>query len=231
MIEIVQNMWKLFLIGAYPHGPLGGLAGTLIMAVLCLAASFPMAILLAMGRISANRLFRWPAFAVIYVMRGTPFLMVIFWAYFLVPLMLGFPVGAFTIMVVALVLYESAYLAEVIRAGIEALPKGQTEAAESLGMSRFAIMITVILPQALYNSMPGMLNQFVSIIKETSIGSVIGVQEFTFAAAQVNSILVTKPLEVFGLLAITYFCVCGTLSLAVRYFEGRIGRVRGVSLV
>ncbi|WP_284777875.1 amino acid ABC transporter permease [Agrobacterium sp. lyk4-40-TYG-31] len=226
MIEIVQNNWLLFLIGQYPNGPLGGLAATLIIAVIGLILAFPCAMLLALGRISPYRPFRLVASTIVHVVRGTPFLMVIFWAYFALPLILGRPVEGFWTLIGALVIYESAYLAEVIRAGIKALPQGQTEAARSLGLGYWRTMWFIILPQALFNSLPTLLSQFVSLIKETSLGYVISVNEFTFAAAQVNSMLLTKPVEVFSLLAITYFVVCFTLTQTARLLEARIARRR-----
>ncbi|MBH9710605.1 ABC transporter permease subunit, partial [Burkholderia contaminans] len=97
------------------------------------------------------------------------------------------------------------YLAEIIRAGIQALPPGQQEAGRALGLSYLQTMRRVILPQALYNMLPSMLSQFVSTVKETSLAYVISVQELTYAANQINSVLLTKPFEVFALLALTYF--------------------------
>ena len=90
-------------------------------------------------------------------------------------------------MLVTLVVYQAAYLAEIVRAGIESLPKGQMEAARAVGLTHMQAMRKVILPQALYNMVPAMLSQFVSTIKETSLGYVISVHELTFAANQINS--------------------------------------------
>lgn len=226
MFDIIRDNWLLFLVGQYPNGPLGGLAATLIIAVLGLILAFPCAMLLALGRISPFRPVRWTASAIVQTVRGTPFLMVIFWAYFALPIIIGRPVEGFWTLVGALVLYESAYLAEVIRAGIKALPTGQTEASRSLGLGYWRTMGFVILPQALFNSLPSLLSQFVSLIKETSLGYVISVNEFTFAAAQVNSMLLTKPVQVFSLLALTYFVLCFALTQAARLLESRIARRR-----
>ncbi|MCB1344137.1 MAG: amino acid ABC transporter permease [Rhodobacteraceae bacterium] len=222
MIEIIREYWLLLLIGQYPHGPLGGLAGTMILALLCLVLAFPVSLMLALGRLSAHRLFRGPAMVISYVMRGTPFIMVIFWSYYIVPLIIGRPVSAFWVMVVALVLYESAYLGEVIRAGIVALPRGQSEAAQALGFSRGRTMRLIVLPQALFNAFPAIVSQFVSIIKETSLGVVIGVHEFTYAANQVNGIELVKPVAVYSILAITFFILCFSFTSAARWLEARV---------
>jgi polar amino acid transport system permease protein len=226
MLEILQDNWLLFLIGQYPSGPLGGLALTLILAGLGLALSFPLAIVLALARISPYRLIRLPATALIQVVRGLPLLMFIFWAYFFLPVLTGKAISGFTTLLCALVIYESAYLAEIIRGGIQALSPGQMAAARSLGLSYFGAMRKVILPQALYNVLPSLMSQFVSTIKETSLGYVISVHELTFAASQVNNILLTRPAEVYGILALTYFFVCFALTQAARVLEKRIVRRR-----
>ena len=151
-----------------------------------------------------------------------PLLLIILWVYFLVPLLIGHNVSGFVTMLVTLVIYEGAYLAEVVRAGIEALPKGQMEAARALGHSHLGAMRLVILPQALFNMLPSMLSQFVSTIKETTLGYVINVPELTFAANQINNQLLTKPFQVFFLLAIIYFAVCWSLTWAATQLERRI---------
>lgn len=226
MWEILKDNALLLLIGQYPYGPVGGLAATLGLAAVSLLLAFPGGILLALGRVSPYRVFYLPASAVVYVVRGLPLLMFIFWAYFFVPLIIGRPVAGTTTMVVALVCYESAYLAEIIRAGIQALPKGQQEAGRALGLNYMQTMRKIILPQALFNMLPSMLSQFISTVKETSLAYVIGVQELTYAANQINSVLLTRPLEVFTLLALTYFVLNLGLTALVALTERAIGRKR-----
>jgi len=153
-------------------------------------------------------------------------LMLILWVYFMVPLLIGANIPGFVTMLVTLVLYEAAFLSEVVRAGIVALGRGQMDAARALGNSYLGAMWYVILPQALYNMMPSILSQFVSTIKETTLGYVINVPELTFAANQINNRLLTKPFEVFFILAIVYYIVCWTLSYAATVLERRIARKR-----
>jgi polar amino acid transport system permease protein len=226
LATIVRDNWLLLLIGQYPNGPLGGLACTLILSVLGIALAFPLSVLLALARISRWRMLRWPSTAIVYVARGVPLLMIILWVYFLVPVLIGRNVSGFTTMVCTLVIYEAAFLAEVVRAGIEALPKGQMEAARALGHSYLGAMWSVILPQALYNMLPSMLSQFVSTIKETTLGYVINVHELTFAASQINNQLLTKPFQVFFILAVIYFIVCSSLTQLAQWLERRIARKR-----
>lgn len=227
MLEVLQNNWLLFLIGQYPHGPIGGLAMTLFMATISLALCFPFAIGLALARLSPYRWLRLPATAIVHTVRGLPLIMFIFWTYFFSPVIIGRAVGGVETLVIALVVYEAAYLSEIIRAGIEGLPKGQTEAAISLGLRYWPTTIKVVLPQALHNMLPSMVSQFVSTIKETSLGYVISAHELTFAAAQVNNVLLTQPFEVYGILALTYFALCFALTSLARLIERRISAGRG----
>ena len=227
MLEILEDNWLLFLIGQYPHGPVGGLAMTLFLAVAGLSLSFPVAIALALARLSKHRWLRGPATAVVYVVRGLPLIMFIFWTYFALPLLIGNTVGGVETLLFALVVYEASYLSEIIRAGIEGLPQGQAEAAKALGLGYIPTTFKVILPQVLHNMMPSLVSQFVSTIKETSLGYVISANEVTFAASQVNNQLMTQPFEVYGLLALTYFTLCFTLTSAARWLERRLATERG----
>jgi polar amino acid transport system permease protein len=227
MLEILEDNWLLFLIGQYPHGPVGGLAMTLFLAVAGLSLSFPVAIALALARLSPRRWLRGPATAVVYVVRGLPLIMFIFWTYFALPLLTGHAVGGVETLLFALVIYEASYLSEIIRAGIEGLQEGQAEAAKALGLGYFPTTFKVILPQVLHNMMPSLVSQFVSTIKETSLGYVISANEVTFAASQVNNQLMTQPFEVYGLLALTYFTLCFTLTSAARWLERQLAAERG----
>ena len=227
MLEILQNNWLLFLVGQYPHGPIGGLTMTLFMAATALTFCFPFAIALALARLSRHRWLRGPATAIVHTVRGLPLIMFIFWTYFFSPLVIGRAVGGVETLIIALVVYEAAYLSEIIRAGIEGLPKGQFEAAAALGLGYWTTTFKIVLPQALHNMLPSMVSQFVSTIKETSLGYVISAHEVTFAASQVNNVLLTQPFEVYGILALTYFVLCFALTSLARTIERRIsgGRV------
>lgn len=226
MLDILRDNWLLLLIGQYPNGPLGGIACTLILSVAGIALAFPVSVLLALARLSPWRALRYPASALVYTTRGVPLLMIILWGYFMVPVLVGHNVSGFTTMLCMLVIYEGAYLSEVVRAGILALPRGQNEAARALGHSHLGAMWFVILPQALYNMLPSMLSQFISTIQETTLGYVINVQELTFSANQINNRLLTKPFQVYFILAATYFVVCFSLTELTRLVERRISKRR-----
>ncbi len=229
MLDVIREYWPMLLVGQYPNGPLGGLALTLILALLGLALSIPLAMLIALARVSPWRSLAIASKVLVNVVRGMPLLMLIFWAYFVVPKLTGHAVSGFWTLICALVVYESAYLSEVIRSGIEAIPKGQIEASRSMGVGYWTTMRKVVLPQALFNVLPSMTSQFVSTIKETSLGYVISVNELTFAANQVNNLVLTKPLQVFGILAIIYFLVCFSLSRGLSWLDWRIRRARAMA--
>ena len=226
LYDILRDNWLLLLIGQYPYGPLGGIAATLILSVLGIGLAFPLSVALALARLSPWMPLRWSVTALVYAVRGIPLLMIILWTYFLLPILLGHVVSGFATMLCTLVLYEACYLSEVVRAGIEALPKGQAEAARSLGHGYVGRMRFVILPQALFNMLPSMLSQFISTIQDTTLGYVINVQELTFAANQINNQLLTQPFQVFFILAITYFIVCFALTQAARWLERRVATRR-----
>lgn len=226
IITIIQDHWLLLLIGQYPNGPLGGLANTVILSALAIVLAFPVSILMALARLTKWRLLRWPVTALVYVTRGVPLLMLILWTYFLIPLWTGADVPSFMIMLVTLVVYQGAFLSEVVRAGIIALGEGQLDAARALGHSYMGAMRFIILPQALYNMIPSMISTFVATIKDTTLGYVINVPDLTFAASQVNNQLLTQPFQVFLILAVVYYAICWSLTYLANSVERRIARRR-----
>ncbi|MGY3175712.1 polar amino acid transport system permease protein [Pseudomonas sp. TE12234] len=222
MLDIIQNYGLYYLIGQYPNGPMGGLLMTLILAALALVLAFPVGVLLALCRISPYPLLRVPVTGLVYVLRGTPLLMVIFWAYFLLPALTGQRTDQFGTMLAALVIFDGVYLAEIIRAGILGLPRGQMESSRSLGFSYLATMRLVIMPQAFRNMLPSLVNQFVSTIKETSLGYIISLSEVSFVASQISAQLLTKPVQVYSVLGLTYFVMCFSLSRFAFWLERRL---------
>lgn len=229
MIDLIDTYWLYFLVGQYPDGPLGGLALTVLLGFTALVLALPLGVLLGLARVSFRHWLRWPVTALVYVVRGTPLLMVVFWAYFFLPSVTGHKTEQFTTMLAALVFFNGVYLAEIVRAGIQGIAKGQMECARSLGLSYGKAMRYVILPQAARNMLPSLVNQFVTTIKETSLGYIIGLSEVSFIASQINSQLLTQPIAVFGTLALAYFVLCFGLSRVAYYLE--IRRSRRVSTV
>lgn len=175
----------------------------------------------ALMKIGSIRILKW--FSTIYIefLRGTPLLVQVFLVYFGTTAVLGWDISAFICGAIALVINCSAYIAEIIRAGINAVDKGQTEAARSLGLNYRQTMRHVIMPQAIKNILPALGNEFVTVIKESSIISVIGVSEIMFNAQVVQGASF-DPFTPLIIAAILYFILTFTLSRIMNYFEGRL---------
>jgi len=222
VIELIQTYWLYFLVGQFPAGPLGGLALTLLLGAAALLLALPLGVALGLAKTNRFRVLRVPVSTFVYLVRGTPLLMVVFWAYFFLPALTGHETSRFATMLAALVVFNGAYLAEIVRAGIQGIPRGQTESARALGLSSAQAMRHVILPQALRNMLPSLVGQLVTTLKETSLGYIIGLSEISFIASQINAQVITRPAEVYGTLALTYFVLCFGLSRIGRALEKRL---------
>jgi len=220
--SVIRDNLSYFFIGRYPKGTLGGVGLTLYLAVVSLALSFIGGLVLGLLSVSRNRLLRWGSMTVIQTIRGMPLLMVIFWMFFLLPAMLGGGMTAAWTIIVALTLFTSAYMSEIVRAGITGIPKGQMEAAISTGLSHGQAMFYIILPQALRNMIPSFVNQFVSMIKDTSLAFIVGVTELTQIATQINNRTMLYPTEIFIFIAVIYFIMCFAFTELSRWLERRL---------
>lgn len=227
--EMLQTYGVFFLVGQYPRGPLGGLALTLLLAVAALLLALPLGLLLGLARVSARRALRWPVTALVFVVRGTPLLMVVFWAYFFLPGITGIRTSRFVTMLLALTLFDGAYLAEIVGAGLQGLPPGQSEAARALGLSRGQALRHVLLPQALRNMLPSLINQLVATVKETSLGYIIGLTELSQVATQINTLVFVLPAQIYACLALCYFLLCFSLSRLALWVERRHATSRAPS--
>ena len=202
-----------------------GLFMTLILALLSVLLGAILAVFPAFMRMSNNKFFKVVATTYVEVIRGTPMLVQVLLIYQLMklPLVLfaGIDIGSFIPGLVALVINSSAYISEVIRAGILAVDKGQTEAARSLGMSPSQTMIKIILPQAINNIIPALGNEFVTIIKETSIFMYLGVAELMF---QINIIKSNtfRITHVYIIAGILYMMLTIPLSKVMNKLERRL---------
>jgi len=221
-LSVIRDNLTYFLIGRYPHGPLGGVALTLILALVSLALSLVGGLALGLISVSRRRWVRWPALAFINTVRGLPLLMVIFWTYFLWPALLGRPTAESQTVVLSLTVFTSAYMAQIVRAGIAGVPRGQTEAALATGLSSRRTLLVVVLPQALRNMIPSFVNQFVSMIKDTSLAFIVGVDELTHVATQVNNRTLVHPTEIFLFIAVVYFAICYAFTTLSRWLERRL---------
>ncbi|MBS0499700.1 MAG: amino acid ABC transporter permease [Burkholderiaceae bacterium] len=224
MWDILQTYWVQLTIGYYPDGPLGGLALTLILAVAGLALALPAGLIVCLGLISPWRPLMRVVELFVFYMRSVPLIIHLLWIYFLLPLMIkGAPL--WLVVLVVLTLFNGAYLSQAIRAGIEALPKGQYEAARSLGLSHAQALRRVILPQSLRNMTPSIVSQLVLLIKETALGSVIGMHEMTLEFMSLNDMLGNQAIAIFTLLGMAYFVLCYPLTILGRHLERRFAGV------
>jgi len=203
---------RYLLLGAFPAGPLGGVALTFVLSVVSalLAALFGLAggIALAMTRGFAHLALT----VVVAFFRAIPVLMLIFWTFFLMPILLHVDVPGLATVVCALALIGGAYLSHSVYAGITSIGDGQRQAALSLGLTRWQTLREVILPQAVRVMMPSFVNQWVSLIKDTSLAYIVGVPEFTFLANQLNNRLMVYPAQIFLFVALVYLLLCGALQ-------------------
>ena len=224
MWDILQTYWVQLAIGYYPSGPLGGLALTLILAVVGLVLALPAGLIVCLGLISPWRPLARLVELFVFYMRSVPLIVHLLWIYFLLPLVIkGAPL--WLVVLVVLTLFNGAYLSQAIRAGIEALPKGQYEAARSLGLSHAKALWLVILPQSLRNMTPSIVSQLVLLIKETALSSVIGLHEMTLEFMSLNDQLGNKAIPIFALLGIAYFVLCYPLTILGRRLERRFAGV------
>jgi His/Glu/Gln/Arg/opine family amino acid ABC transporter permease subunit len=203
-----------------------GLRVTWELAILSFCLGLLVGIVIAIARESDIAFFRWMAKGYVELLRNVPQLMVIFWVYFLLPAVTGHSINAYLAAVAALTACISAYLAEVVRAGINSVPRAQLEAAYSTGCTYLQAMRLIVIPQALRNMIPSLVNQFVSAFKTTSLVYIIGVIEFFRAASIVNE-RDFKSLEVFTFVGVVYFVNCFCMSTLARWYERRLQRKRG----
>lgn len=201
----------------------GGLLLTLVIAVVGIVAAFPLGILLALGRRSSMPIVK--AFSVIFieVWRGVPLITVLFMSSVMLPLFLpeGMEIDKLLRALVGITLFQSAYLAEVVRSGLQAIPKGQTEAAAALGLTYWQSMYKIILPQALKIVIPGIVNSFISLFKDTSLVLIIGLFDLlaTIQGAFNNAKWLGYAIEGYLFAALVYWIFCFGMSRYSQHVE------------
>ena len=191
---IFSNARFILLQGLLGIGAFGG--GTLRLAIPAILLGFCVGIVLGLARLAQRPWIHYPAAIYIEVIRGVPLVMVIFWFWFLVPVLIGRPVPEYWVALAAFVIFEGAYIGEIIRAGIQSVPKGQVDAATASGLSYVQTTGNVILPQAIRNMIPSLVTQFIVLFKDTSLASIIGMMDLT-KAAQTVSERELRPFEMY----------------------------------
>jgi len=216
---IVENFHFLILQGFLGFGAFVG--GTLRLALPAIALGFVLGALIGLARLGRSRWVYLPALLYIEFFRGVPLVMVIFWFWFIVPAAAGRSLPEYGVALAAFVVFEAAYLAEIVRAGIQSVPRGQVEAATATGLSRAQMMRRVVLPQALRNMIPALVTQFIVLLKDTSLASIIGYVDLTKAAQIVNNREI-RPFELYLFIAVVYWLSSYAMSKYARSWERRL---------
>lgn len=218
---IVGNFKFLIVQGLFGLGGFAG--GTLRLAVPAIVLGFALGILVGLARLASAPWIRLPATAYVEFFRGVPLVMVIFWIWFIIPQVLRLPVPEYGVALTAFVIFEAAYFGEIVRAGVMSVPRGQVEAAHSVGLSGVQTMVAVVLPQALRNMVPSLVTQMIVLFKDTSLASIIGYVDLTKAAQIVNNREI-RPFELYLFIAVVYWLFAYAMSRVARRFEHRTSR-------
>jgi glutamate/aspartate transport system permease protein len=210
-----------------------GMTFTLTLTAMAMTGGIVFGTLLAMMRLSSYRILNVPAATYVNLMRSVPLVLVIFWFYFLVPWIGGWiigadqpiQVGAFWSSVITFTLFEAAYYAEIMRAGIQSVPRGQAWAGYALGLNYWQTMGTVVLPQAFRNMLPVLLTQTIILFQDTSLVYVLSITDFLGAAARIAQ-RDGRLVEMYLFAAVVYFIISFTLSWLVKRLQQRIAIVK-----
>ncbi|MEY3125561.1 MAG: hypothetical protein RLZZ573_2081 [Pseudomonadota bacterium] len=207
----------------------GGLPLTILLASLSMAMAFPIALLIALGRRSGLPAIRSLCTIYVELIRGVPLISVLFMASFMFPLLMpqGFNIDVLVRVLAGITLFAAAYMAEVIRGGLQAIPKGQIEAAATLGLSYWQTQRKIVLPQALAMVVPGIMNNFISTFKDTSLVTIVSLYELTGAMSlALNSDANWRPFKIEGYLfiALIYFVFCFSMSRYSLWIEKQVNK-------
>ena len=202
---------------------ISGVGMTLALSVSAILISVVMGLLLAVSLLSPYKALRWLARSYVECFRAIPLLVLLLWVYYGLPVVSGLQFGAFSAGVMSLALSDAAFEAEVFRAGLQSVAKGQREAAETLGLSRWSTLRYVVFPQAIRTILPALGNQFVYVLKMSSLVSVIGLQEFTRRANELN-VTEYRPLEIYTFLVFEYLLLILLASWGVRRLERKLAQ-------
>lgn len=216
---ITDNFSFLIIQGFIGLGAFAG--GTIRLALPAIVLGFSLGTLIALARLARSPWASIPAKLYIEFFRGVPLVMVIFWFWFIIPALLGRSLQEYAVALTAFVVFEAAYFAEIVRAGIQSVARGQLEAATATGLHRGAMMRYVILPQALRNMVPALVTQCIVLLKDTSLASIIGYVDLTKAAQIVNNREI-RPFELYLFIAVVYWMCSYALSRYAKRWEGAI---------
>jgi glutamate/aspartate transport system permease protein len=204
---------------------LGGLWFSVKLTIVATLGGIVFGTLLALMRLSGRKVLMLPATIYVNGMRSIPLVMVILWFFLLIPFLIGKPIGAELSAIVTFIAFEAAYFSEIMRAGIQSIPRGQVHAGQALGMSYGQNMRLVVLPQAFRNMLPILLTQTIILFQDTSLVYAIGAYDLLKGFTNAGKIY-GRPEEAYLLAAVVYFVICYALSWSVKRLQARIAIVR-----
>ena len=216
---IIANFKFLIVQGFLGVGAFAG--GTLRLAIPAIILGFALGIVVGLARLARPAWIRVPATLYVEFFRGVPLVMVIFWMWFVIPQLLRLPIPEYGVALTAFVIFEAAYFGEIVRAGVQSVPRGQVEAATAVGLTQPQTMQFVVLPQALRNMAPSLVTQMIVLFKDTSLASIIGYVDLTKAAQIVNNREI-KPFELYLFIAVVYWVCTYSMSRLARRMERRL---------
>ncbi len=202
---------------------MSGLQMTLIISATALVFAMIGGLLLALVDMSRYLAVRAIGLAIGEVIRNTPILVQLLWVYYVLPIVFNIRISSLAAILIGLSVYMAAFMSEVYRSGIQAVPKGHREAAQVLGLTPFQSFCRIVLPQAIRFTLPPLASNFVQLIKFSSLGAVISVTEITRRGMELSS-STFRPLEIFSFIAVVYFFICWPLSMAIRIWEHRLAQ-------
>ncbi|MBU3726967.1 MAG: amino acid ABC transporter permease [Polynucleobacter sp.] len=202
-----------------------GLIFSIQLTVIATIGGILVGTILALMRLSGKPWLVLPATAYVNTMRSIPLVMVILWFFLLIPLIIGKPIGVNLSAIITFIAFEAAFFSEIVRAGIQSIPKGQVYAGQALGMTYSQNMRLVVLPQAFRNMIPVFMTQTIILFQDTSLVYAIGAYDLLkgFEIAGKNF---GRPIETYLLAAVTYFLICFTLSRIVKRIQEKVAIVR-----
>jgi glutamate/aspartate transport system permease protein len=205
------------------HFLLEGMQTTLLLTVIAIGGGLVLGTLLALARLAPFKPLSFVAGSYVNFFRSMPLILVIFWFYFMVPLIVGRPVGGFYSVLIAFVLFEAAYYCEIMRAGIQSVRQGQIYAGQALGLTYAQNMRYVVLPQAFRNMIPILMTQAIILFQDTSLVYVVGIKDFLVSADLVAN-RENRILEMFTTVALVYFVICLSGSLLIRRLQRKFAQ-------
>jgi glutamate/aspartate transport system permease protein len=223
--DVIQRSWKYLFFT--------GMTFTLQLTLLAMLGGIVFGTLLAMARLAGIRALNVVAGGYVNLIRSVPLVLVIFWFYFLVPYLGAWiigsdtpvRVGAFASSLITFILFEAAYYCEIMRAGIQSVPRGQVWSGYALGMNYWQTMGNVVLPQAFRNMIPVLLTQTIVLFQDVSLVYVLSITDFVGAASKVAQ-RDGRLVEMYTFVALVYFVICLSLSYLVKYLNKRVAIIR-----